>query len=51
MRSHTDIAATGQARWPTRLAWLALYWLAGVVVMGVAALGLRWLMAAAGLTS
>lgn len=38
------------SRWPNRLAWLALYWLAGVATMTAVAFGLRFLMKAVGLS-
>jgi Protein of unknown function (DUF2474) len=48
MRARIDIATT---RWGIRLGWLALYWLVGVGTMGVTALGLKWVMAAVGMTA
>ena len=35
--------------WLKRLGWLALIWCAGVAALGLVALAIRWLMAAAGL--
>jgi hypothetical protein len=40
-------------KWPqaaSRLGWLLLIWCASVAALGVAALLLRWLMSAAGMT-
>jgi Protein of unknown function (DUF2474) len=36
-------------RWLVRLGWLGVYWIAGVVCMGVVAMLLRALMRAVGL--
>jgi Protein of unknown function (DUF2474) len=36
-------------RWLTRLAWLGLFWIAGVASMGIIAMLLRALMRAVGL--
>ena len=38
-------------RWLSRLAWLGLYWLAGVATMAAVAVGLRLLMRAVGLSA
>lgn len=35
---------TTRTQWARRLAWLLLYWAAGVALMGALALGLRALM-------
>ncbi len=35
--------------WRQRMLWLAVYWLLGVAVVGIAAYGLRFVMGAAGL--
>jgi hypothetical protein len=39
------------APWWKRFGWLVLLWLAGVVVLGAVALGLKVLMSFAGLTT
>ena len=44
-------AAAPSPRWPTRLAWLAVFWIGGVAAMGLATVLLRWLMRLAGLAS
>jgi hypothetical protein len=46
-----SVPAIAGRRWPVRLAWLALYWLAGVAAMALVAFALRALMHAVGLVS
>jgi Protein of unknown function (DUF2474) len=41
--------ASPPRRWPARLAWLGLFWIAGVAAMGAAVMLLRALMRVAGL--
>jgi hypothetical protein len=48
MRARTEPSAR---RWLERMAWLGLFWAAGVTVMCLVALLLRALMRAAGLAS
>ena len=45
------MATPSVPRWRTRLAWLAAFWIGGVVAMGLVAVLLRGLMRLAGLAS
>jgi hypothetical protein len=48
MRAHSQLSLR---RWIERLAWLCLFWVAGVAAMGLVVWLLRGLMRAAGLAS
>lgn len=42
---------SGAGLWLRRLGWMLLFWVAGVLALGVVALLLRLLMSSAGLTA